>query len=339
MSYFEHKDAPLEHFFSISPRSKKWVDDYGSYDIGALPLRVIKNDGVSVDEGFNFTSTPLNADDNGVVRKNYHNGGYSGISFKVRVLLKPTDSILGINDGTVEFVAKQYMDYLTRKKATHVTSVELIQYIAQKPAAVNVVTMAVDVPDGLYIIKDIKSKKQTYEGFTIWELEFESYLPAKKLTFQNTNTGVTKAVNAYKANKKVMKQVNKLTKNKLSEADKKAVVNEAIKNLGGADSASSAKKSKVKEAVKDALNEVKWEKCELSQIQYSKTKKTTKCVEYMQKALHKKGYIKDKKDIDGWYGKATAKAVKKFQSDYAKKYKLKVNGVVDKETLKVLKKI
>ena len=40
--------------------------------------------------------------------------------------------------------------------------------------------------------------------------------------------------------------------------------------------------------------------------------------------------------IDGWYGSMTVSAVKKFQKKYAKKYKLKKTGKVDKATFKAL---
>ena len=55
----------------------------------------------------------------------------------------------------------------------------------------------------------------------------------------------------------------------------------------------------------------------------------------MQNILYSKGCLK-KKNIDGWYGKTTKSAVKKFQKKYAKKYKLKKTGKVDKATFKAL---
>jgi hypothetical protein len=58
----------------------------------------------------------------------------------------------------------------------------------------------------------------------------------------------------------------------------------------------------------------------------------------MQKLLYKKGFLKGKKkDVcDGWFGKDTVTALKNFQKKYKKKFKLKTNGKVDKNTFKAL---
>lgn len=59
------------------------------------------------------------------------------------------------------------------------------------------------------------------------------------------------------------------------------------------------------------------------------------CVKTLQNKLILLGYLNKKYDT-GKYDNATVKAVKKFQSKYKQKYNLKVNGVVDKKTLKAL---
>ena len=69
--------------------------------------------------------------------------------------------------------------------------------------------------------------------------------------------------------------------------------------------------------------EAKLAKCDYKTLKYSKKKKVVKCVKYMQKILYKHKFLA-KKQIDGWYGKETAKAVKKFQQAWNKK-KIKVH--------------
>lgn len=61
----------------------------------------------------------------------------------------------------------------------------------------------------------------------------------------------------------------------------------------------------------------KLSKCKLSSLKYSKKKKTVTCVKYMQTLLYKQKFL-TKKQVDGWYGPTTLKAVKKFQKKWNK---------------------
>ena len=96
-----------------------------------------------------------------------------------------------------------------------------------------------------------------------------------------------------------------------------------------------AKKKAV--AKSKATTKSKLSKCKLTYLKYSSKKKTIACVKYMQLILYKKGYL-TKSQVDGWFGKKTTLALKKFQKKYKKKYKLKVTGKVDKATLNALVK-
>ena len=91
---------------------------------------------------------------------------------------------------------------------------------------------------------------------------------------------------------------------------------------------------KKKKTVKaKSTNAGKLKKCKLSVLKYSKTRRNIACVKYMQQLLYKKGFLKGgSSQIDGWYGNNTKLAVKKFQVKYAKLYKLKATGIVDKKT-------
>lgn len=74
--------------------------------------------------------------------------------------------------------------------------------------------------------------------------------------------------------------------------------------------------------------------CKRSQLKYSNTKKSVKCVEYMQRIINKK--VGTNLTIDGWYGKETREAVKKFQNKFKTKFKLNVTGNVDVKTYDAL---
>ena len=95
-----------------------------------------------------------------------------------------------------------------------------------------------------------------------------------------------------------------------------------------------ATKNKAKQS--SSLNN-KLGKCDLKNLKYSKTKTVTECTKTLQKYLNKK--LGTNLSVDGWYGGETQKAVKKFQEKYKKKYKLTVNGKMDKATLNAMTKV
>ena len=160
---------------------------------------------------------------------------------------------------------------------------------------VKVVTKAIDIPNGTYIITKNPKRKQDLHSHTVWELEFT--------TFNAMNLAL------YKTSTSRIKQA-------IKKANKKAKTGKSA----------STYKSKLK-------------KCKLKEMKYSKKQKKVKCVEYMQTVLYKKGFLKSKNQIDGWYGKVTVGAVKEFQKTYKKKYKLKPNGKMDSATLNAMCKV
>lgn len=104
----------------------------------------------------------------------------------------------------------------------------------------------------------------------------------------------------------------------------------------------SAKAKQVKQKNKSGKDKTttrqKLKKCDYKKLVYSKKKKTVECVKHLQTILKRQKLYDGAKD--GWYGKDTTKAVKKFQEKYQKKYKLKKpNGKVDKKTFDVLCKV
>lgn len=203
-----------------------------------LPLRVEKD--IDVVPDMDISVTKLNKTGNSRFNHFFSNG-YGGITFKITILLKVTDVW---NNEKVIDVLKQWYENMT---------------------PLSIVTDAINIPDGEYIITKNPSRKQHYKTSTEWELEFTTYTPLTLFKFKNDNSNV----------------LNALKKNKSSK--------------------------------KNALS-----KCNYKTLVYSKKKKVVKCVKTLQTILKKKKYYTGK--VDGWYGKDTLKAVKKFQKAYNKKY-------------------
>lgn len=83
----------------------------------------------------------------------------------------------------------------------------------------------------------------------------------------------------------------------------------------------SKSKSKSKSTKSASVKYKKLKDCGYKNLKYSKTKKVVACVKVLQQVLVKNKVL-DKKYVDGWYGKTTLTAVKKYQKNYNKKYKV-----------------
>ena len=224
------------------------VNDY-------LHLRVDQSKGIDTIPNMNINITDLNKSGD-ILYKQFFNNGYGGITFKATIIIKKTDKW---NEKAVKDVLHDW-------------------FIHMSPIAV--VTDAIDVPDGQYIISKNPNRKQTFIDSTVWELEFTTYTPLKLYKYKNDNSAVLKALQKAKTAQK--------------SKNKKATVN------------------------------VNLSKCNYKVLVYSKKKKTVKCVKYMQQILYKNSLL-SKKQVDGWYGKETKKAVKKFQQKYNKTHKKTIN--------------
>ena len=157
---------------------------------------------------------------------------------------------------------------------------------------VTITTDAIDVPNGDYLITKNPSRKQTSENYTQWELEFTTYNELKVWKFQNDNSEVLRALNK-------------------STSDKN--------------------KTKLKETIALGALQVTFALCPLNQLKYSSKKKSVECVKTLQKLLKKYGlYVNGK--VDGWYGKDTMNAVKKYQT----KTNLKATGKMNSKTMQYL---
>lgn len=250
-----------------------------------LSLRVSKDGGIETVPDMDISITKLNK--NGVNRFNhFFSNGFGGITFKVKVLIKyhvhredgsknksyQKDEIIDVvkNEDKGEPYVHELTDMWNDKPVLDVLH---NWFINMTP--LSVVTDAVDVPNGRYIISSNPARKQDYKNSTIWELEFTTYTPLTLYKWENNNKNTLKALKKNKSKK--------------------------IKN-------------------------VKLSKCNYKTLVYSKKKKSVKCVKYLQKVLKKQKCYNGK--IDGWFGKDTTKAVKKFQNKYNNKH-VKLKGVSD----------
>lgn len=184
-----------------------WVSSIGADADSYLPLRVKKD--VDVSPNMEITVTPLNKDNDNNRFNHFFNPGYAGITAKIEIFLKATD--LWNNEPVISILR------LWHKNMT--------------PLAV--VTDAVDVPDGQYIITKNPSRKQNYKGSTIWELELTTYTPLILAKFKNDNANVLNALKKNKAKKASKNKKNALSKckyNILKYSKKKKVV-KCVKTL------------------------------------------------------------------------------------------------------------
>ena len=269
-----------------------------------LPLRVVMGS-LEVTPNININVTDLNKSSDGTLYKHFLNQSDYGITFKCDIIISKNDWWHSDAWGTYRMMkSKEYKNYqknLKKNGAAVEPSVEttdfkvlnVLRVWVKNMFPVKVVTKAIDVPNGVYIITGNPTRKQEYENYTTWTLEFTTYNPLNLAVYKNNNAAIKKAI-------------------------------------------SNQKKSQAKNSIK-----ARFKKCKLSTLKYSKKQKTVACVKYMQTILYKKGCLKKKSQIDGWYGKVTCGAVRQFQNKYKKKYKLKVTSgtKVDKATFNAMCKV
>ena len=212
----------------------------------SIPLRVIRSGGFDVTPDYNIIVTDLNWGGDGVAYKKFYNKGYGGITFKINILLKEDDT----------WNSTFYQSF-KGSESSEFNLLSVLKEIIRSMTPVKVVTDAIDIPDGNYLITKNPSRKQSNDNITIWELEFTTYYPIWSTVYANDNTRVQKAIKSATA-----------------------------KNV--AKKSSSSKKA--------STSSSKFSKCKLTSLVYSKKKKVVDCVKQMQTILKNKGYYKGKVD-------------------------------------------
>ena len=177
----DYRDA--EHFMEIVD-----VDLFNTvYDLNlegtvnginhALPLRVIRSKGVDVKPDFEIASTDLNTNTVNTKYKNFHNTGDGGITFKVDVIIR--------KDETWGYGVVSNADYIKKGMKAKANSLKTswlkTWYINMRP--LYVVSDAIDVPNGTYLITSNPKRLQSLDNHTVWTLEFTSFKPLELHTW------------------------------------------------------------------------------------------------------------------------------------------------------------
>lgn len=252
-----------------------------------LKLNVIRSAGVNVTPNMDITKTKLKGNKKNWKYINFFNDGNSGITFSIEIIVHKNE------ETNKSFMNTEYDIY-----ESDVLNWLNYWYVNMLP--VYIVTDAIDVPNGQYIISDNGSRKQDYNDHTVWALEFMTFNTLNTVKWVAKNTAIQNVIKKYNANK------TKTTAKTTVKASSKSTV------------------------------KTKLSKCKLANLKYTGNKVTNvACVKYLQEILYKAGYL-TKKQIDGWYGPKTLNAVKKWQQKYKTKYKLKVTGKMDSATLKAM---
>ena len=142
------------------------VDLFDSYyergsPMAGLPLRIVQSTGVTVEKDFNVKVTDLNSDADNHRFKQFTNSGDGGVTFKVDVAIGEADEYGYLVSEEVGVFGMPVTSWLER------------WFVNMIP--VYVVSGAIDVPNGVYLITKNQSRKQTLDKFTVWSLEFSSY--------------------------------------------------------------------------------------------------------------------------------------------------------------------
>ena len=287
------KEEPV--FFSIiDTRLRTYKVDGETFENKSLVLNVLSsNGGVDVSPNVKIKTTELS---NG--QSVFKSMRRTDDTFKIKIII---NRVYNYEKKVFEDVSWSGGSDVTTKTSGNVA--EMLDYWIRNSIPVYVVTEAMDVKDGEYLIIDNPSRKQEYRNSTIWELEFKKYDGNNRISWNYMNSVSNNALKQYE---------------KAKAAKAKAA------------KAKTAAKSKAKTK---ATDESKLSKCKRSSLVYSKKKKSVTCVKYMQKILKKKGFYKS--TIDGWFNVLTKNAIMAYQKKY-KKWNLKPTGKVDQYTFENL---
>lgn len=278
MVYFWIEDSRLLQY------TDEFIKNYDGEDVQTIlteqmfiPLRVIRSNGFDVTPDYNVVVTDLNKGSDGFIYKKFYNKGFGGISFKINILLKRDET-------WHSSVYRQYKGYDTDEHNV----LTVLKEIMRTMTPVKVVTDAIDIPNGNYIITKNPSRKQTTDNSTVWELEFTTYRPLSQVAYKNDNTRVKKAIKSATAKKVTPK-----------------------KNT----------------AKKKTTTASKFSKCKLKVLVYSKKKKTNDCVKQMQTILKNKGFYTGKLDgwFGSMTTSAVKKFQQKYKKKYSLKATGKVD--------------
>lgn len=178
----------------FSPNIAKWVRKNKKYNIDlpnkSLPLHVVRSSGINVTPNIKINVTDLNKE-KGILYKNFYNNSDNSITFKIDILIHKDEA----------WNSELYGLYKGLNASRFRVSTVLKEW-ARNMVPLNIVTNALDVPNGTYVITKNSTRKQTFENTSIWTLEFTTFNPLNLYVYKNNNPALTKAK---KKNKIVIK--------------------------------------------------------------------------------------------------------------------------------------
>lgn len=235
-------------FLSIVPRDGSYLD----YNVSPINLSVIKDDGVNFTPDVKIKVTDLNSG-----KKRFINNTGVGDSFKINVIIHKNEIVRGERVVQEELkygrIAGNMYGWFGGGRRIYNKQFNLLEALddwIRNMTLITVTTKAVDIPNGTYIITGNPNRKQTYDDYTIWELEFTRYVGNVVIAVTFNNTYAQKAVSTYNANK-----------------------------------AKAAAKAKEIQTIK--LN---FKKCDYKKMVYTKKAKAVTCNKYLQQLLKKWGF-------------------------------------------------
>ena len=262
MSYHELEnsgDLDTEYFLTFVPRDETYLE----YNIDPVPLKVIRTNGVQVTPLMNITETSIrgynSAHPEGFRRKFFTDHGYEGIRFKVDVILNVDDEATAYTKrrrfipntklGDNAYVTEHIYNYDPK-------TIDVLRYVIENAIPVNVVTRAIDIPNGVYLITKNDSRKQTNDKNTIWSLEFSKYVNFYVVQYATDNSVVLNAITK-------AKKARQAYQAKLAAQAKKG-------------------NTTAKTAASISANGKKLKACGVSKLKYSSKQKDVLCVRWFE---------------------------------------------------------
>lgn len=287
-----------KEFLTIAPRDHLYVN----YNTDALRLRVIRDKGVEVTPDIDLKVNKFSGGGNQII--NNSNPNYK---FKIDVLIKPTDKVNAWQYQKVTGDVKNAinmtvtdLEFLDTSTEDHILNEKEIR-----------VTKVLDYWMQNCIVLNVVTDAI--------DIQDDTYI----ITGNNTRKQVYDDSTVWTIEFTKFQGFNNLVFKGNTEQIDKAL---------GKNTKTAEQKAKEVKSLRD-----KFKKCDYHKIKYSKTKKTSECVKYMQKLLiHYKVLDDVPANRNGWFNTTVQKALKKFQKRYKAKYNLNVDGKVDYKTHKAL---
>ena len=157
---------------------------------GGLVLPIIQSNGVEITPNFSIKTTDLQ---NGY--KNFKSNNDDTITFKVDVIIK-YNATWGYGHAGKDYAPWKFDGKAFYSQRWYV--IKWLDYWMRNMRPLYVVSDAIDVPNGTYLLTKNSKRKQTYRNFTIWTLEFTTFKELNIYRYYNDNSLVQAAIDALK---------------------------------------------------------------------------------------------------------------------------------------------